>query len=300
MGNKIAKSQTVSDFLIPQSVFEDTMCYLERAVDHSRNSVSLSRMSYSVLGEEYRCIYSDEGKRFVPLTYSRIRVTTFIGTEDWQFVGFLERVNGSENKLSSIEGNNLPCPPFFRESEFVCDCCRNKGNRKYLFIMQNRATGWMKKIGYECLNSFAGSKILSDYKHYEKLFQELRLAEKAPCHNSKGYYPIRMILRTAIQLVDKHGYIKEGEGNTKETVCKLVSSSVSSSSTLASTCGILSPYERPEAELDHKVDRVWNYYSQLKDPKSDYETQLKDIFGKYKAVPYSRIGLIASAYRKSR
>lgn len=296
--NMIAKAQFTGDFLIPRMVYDDSLVLVNTASKGINNSPSESYLRYKSLGEEYRAVFSKEDNRFVPLTYYRIRITAFIGTPEWQFVGFLERKDGQENKLTSVDGSLLSCPPFFRHNEFVCDCCRNKGNRKYLFIMQNRSSGWMKKIGYECLNSFADSKILSDYKHMEKLFDDLRDIEKTPCRNSKGLYPIRMVLRSSIQLVDKYGYVKDGDSSTKDLVCRLVSRSESESMSLASSLGIRSPYDRSEGDLDRKVDRVVSYYSDIKDAKNDYQRQLNEIFSKYQSVPYSRIGLIASAYRK--
>ena len=83
-------------------------------------------------------------------------------------------------------------------------------------------------------------------------------------------------------------------------IYKMVSSSPNEAQTLANELGIQGPYERIDKSIDDKVDRVWKYNSVLSDSyKSDYEKQIHETMNKYKSVPFNKIGLIASVYRKS-
>lgn len=296
---QIARSECNIDYLIPYNSYEDAMMFVSSFKEKFKSQLSDNRFHYVELGEEYKPLYSDKEHRYYPITYRRLRITSFIGTHEWQLLGILEKQSDNTRAFSSVDGKTISCPGFFRNCEFECDCCKNTGSRKYLYIVQNRSTGWMKKIGHECLNSFTKSKMTGDITKIHKVFDELRILENAQNTNPKAYYPIRMILRLAIQLVDRYGYIKEGEKSTKELIYKMVSDISPDTLSLISELGIVGPYDRCDKELDDKVDRVWQYYAGSSSAhQSDYEQQIREILSKYKTVPYNRIGLVASIYRK--
>jgi hypothetical protein len=298
--NSIARFETVDDFLIPNLCYEDTLSYMKGAVKKVNDSLSDSKMLYKEFGEEYKAIYSSNNARYFPISSRRIRITTFVSSREWQLVGILEKDNGDRKSFKNINGRDAKLPPFFKDCKFECDCCKNIGSRKYLYVIQNRESGWMKKVGYECLNTITKAKLTADINAIHKIYDELHLAENSPNKNTKELYPIRMILRLSIQLVDKYGYVKEGERTTKDMIYKMVSSSPNEAQTLANELGIQGPYERIDKSIDDKVDRVWKYNSVLSDSyKSDYEKQIHETMNKYKSVPFNKIGLIASVYRKS-
>lgn len=296
--NRIARYESVDDFLIPTQCFEDINTYLKGATKKVNDSSSESKVYFKVFEEEYKGIHSSNNDRYYPLSYRRFRLTSSVSSQEWQLVGILEKDNNSKT-FKSINGRDAKLPPFFKDCKFECDCCRNTGSRKYLYIIQNLDSGWMKKVGYECLNAVAKAKLTADINAIHKVFEELHLAENTPNKNSKELYPIRMILRLSIQLVDKYGYVKDGEMATKDLIYKMVSSSPNEAQILASSLGIQNPYDRADIKLDEKISRVWKYNSIPADSyKSDYEKQIRETLSKYKSVPFNKIGLIASIYRK--
>ena len=298
---KVARNECITDYLIPVAIIDEVLDYLNKSINKSKGALSTRKIRYKCLGEEYKPVYDGENKRYYPLSCIRVRTVVSIGTQEWQLLGVLEKTNEG-NRFTYLNGNLQTCPSFFRICDFDCAECGVIGNRKYLYIVQSMYNGWMQKVGGECLDSYTTSKMSSDIRFIQKFYKEMSLYENAPNGNPKKYYPVRMILRMSIQLVEKYGYIKDGgEKDTKQLVTRFLTDNSDRVVSELATMGLFAPYGRCPKELDDKVDKVLYRYSKpLESYKNDYEEMLYTTISKYRAVPFNKIGLISSAYRKSK
>lgn len=289
---KIAIIRLIQDFYIPINAVSEVKKTLSKTSEKINFLPGTSSLLFEFYPEEYRYQRIESSERQLYIV-QKLRTIVYIGTDIWQFLGVLER-GGDKNKLTTLNGRMVACPSFYLKSSLECDSCHNIGNRKYLYVFQNLNTGWIQKIGCECIDDFTLSKTSQVIDKMESLYSELKVYEHQRELLEPDSFPIRMILRLAIQLIDSKGYVKDGEDNTKRVVFDVLCGSQKVSEALINRFLLKDPFGSVPEGIELKVDHVIDYY--LKREKSnDYERRLKEIYSTETAINKKDIGLIVSS-----
>ena len=73
--------------------------------------------------------------------------------EGWEFVAKLEKYPDG-NLITNISEEDLPKQ--YRDSDFYCDHCKSRRDRKIVYVVKNIKTGEYKQVGSTCLKDFIG------------------------------------------------------------------------------------------------------------------------------------------------
>lgn len=292
--SRVAKIRMIQDYYLPTKSILEIQKTLIKASEKIKSLPGNSSLTFEFNPEEYRCQQSGFSERQIYVV-QRLRTISYIGTDIWQFLGVLER-GDYQNKLTTLNGRLIECPSFYHKCQLECDECHNIGNRKYLYVFQNLNTGWIQKIGRECIDEYTLSKTSRVIDRMESLYSELKVFEHQRDLIAADCFPVRMVLRLAIQLIESNGYVKDGDDNTKRIVYNILCGSKSVSETMISRFSLSDPYGSVPEGMDLKVDRVIEYYQKFDGKKcNDYEKKLKEIYLSGTEVTKKDIGLIVSS-----
>ena len=291
---KIAIIRLIQDFYIPINAVSEVKKTLSKTSEKINFLPGTSSLLFEFYPEEYRYQRIESAERQLYIV-QKLRTIVYIGTDIWQFLGVLER-GGDKNKLTTLNGRMVACPSFYLKSSLECDSCHNIGNRKYLYVFQNLNTGWIQKIGRECIDDFTLSKTSQVIDKMESLYSELKVYEHQKELLESGYYPVRVILRLAVQLIESVGYVKDGEENTKRVIFNILCGSKSVSEELLNRFSLPNPYDYIPEDMSLKVERVIDHYKKLdKNKCNNYEKNLMSIYSSGAPIYKTNIGLIVSS-----
>lgn len=289
---KIAIIRLIQDFYIPINAVSEVKKTLSKTSEKINFLPGTSSLLFEFYPEEYRYQRIESSERQLYIV-QKLRTIVYIGTDIWQFLGVLER-GEDKNKLTTLNGRMVACPSFYLKSSLECDSCHNIGNRKYLYVFQNLNTGWIQKIGRECIDDFTLSKTSQVIDKMESLYSELKVYEHQRELLEPDSFPIRMILRLAIQLIDSKGYVKDGEDNTKRVVFDVLCGTHKVSEALINRFLLNDPFGSVPEGIELKVNHVIDYYLKI-EKCNDYERRLKEIYSTETAINKKDIGLIVSS-----
>lgn len=216
-----------------------------------------------------------------------------------EFIGILSINVNNFYALKTLTDRKIDCPYYWIKKPLLCEHCKVATNRKYSYIFKDSRDSKMMQIGYECLNDFSDSLIETSIKLVEKLVQHLKAYESS--YNSivgDKTIPVKLIYRTVILIVDKHGYVKNTEGDklsTKKLVYDILMKSPQAAEKIIKELNIVSPFTICSEPIEEKINRILKYYREINYLDNEYLTSVRTVTMK-ETAEFSQIGLIASSY----
>ena len=143
--------------------------------------------------------------------------------------------------------------------------------------------------------------MLKNIKHSEKFFDDMIELENGVAYNSKFTIPIRLIVRTTLQVANKKGFVPKNDSGierTSDVVARLIKGGPDADDEVRAL-GIVGPYDVPDTTFEELVDSVIDYYKKpIGRPVSSFEEDMRKIYRSYDVVFASDIGRIAASCRK--
>lgn len=206
----------------------------------------------------------------------------------YRLVAQLERQ--TEKNLVSHLDKEVKIPSGLEDRGDFCEHCNSNRRRKYLFILQEEATGTLIQVGKTCVKDFTGGRsnpelIAEWYSHLSELEATQQMSES---FTGDGHilYDIKKVIAHSIYIIDQKGYVKSADG-TKETP-----------STVSEVKNLLLSFADNQVRESGCYDKAKEVIDWVIAKKADdygYFYDLKTLVSE-RVVGQRKVGIVASAY----
>lgn len=231
---------------------------------------------------------------------------------DYELIGIIEFTEKG-NLVKSINGNEIPLK--YRNTENYCEHCNSKRYRKELFIIKNIKTNEYKQVGKSCVKLYTKGidaesfvRLYECYTVLSTLEQESNLdnIDREYCEKYNPLYSIDTVLKYAINIINKVGYISTSsvnEGYASVSTKELIVYALSSLKELNYISDKYFSVEFTEEEIDKDqtelINKIKEYYLNLS-ANNDFiynvQTLINDKYIKVSNIGY--ISYLPMGYKK--
>ena len=199
------------------AIYEWNMARLEKKLKAISNKCSKygCTFSYSKVGEEYRELKDDEGRKYT----AKFIIVEAEGTakvNGWEFIASVEH---TENGNIISKASEVEVPEKYYTTKAVCEHCNSNRFRKDTFIVMNTESGEFKQVGKSCLKDFTGGLSAEAVAQYISFFDKL-IEGEAPDQRFSGerYYDKVEMMQYMAETIRHFGYVRSQEfGSTANT-----------------------------------------------------------------------------------
>lgn len=137
----------------------------------------------------------------------------------FEILGKIEPLEEGLNLVLPLPGKHVPA--YYREADIECDHCKMARRRNATMVLEERATGNTRQVGFTCLGEYLQSKTAAELVNLSSLWAEFNdksvLSDSEYKTHRNRYIHLSEFLPVVCMVIRKNGFISKRESQFQST-----------------------------------------------------------------------------------